>query len=102
MKSKYRDLFIQKIKSIKDQSRTEAITLKEQFKQYRESIKLLNNNPIFDEQAFGDLHSQYQTTFAQLALQKAKTKHAIFHILTLEQQEKWAESKVKHRGKLKG
>lgn len=92
---------VAKIKLVKEQSRTEVITLKEQFKQYKESVKVLNDNPIFDEQSFGDLHSQYQTTFAQLALQKAKTKHAIFHILTLEQQEKWTELKIKHRGKRK-
>lgn len=93
---------VDKIKLIKEQSKAEVLTLKEQFKQFKDNAKALNSNPIFDEKAFNDIYSQYQETFAQLALQKAKTKHAIFHVLTAEQQEKWAELKQSKRGKRKG
>ncbi len=93
---------IAKIQSIKVQSHAQILTLKEQGQQFKDSVKVLYDNPIFDDKAFSATYAQYQDTFAQIALVKAQTKHAIYHVLTPAQQEQWAELKTKKRGKRKG
>lgn len=90
---------VEKIKLIKEQSREQVQPLKENARSFFTSLKVLKENPIFDEVLFNATYAQYQETFAQLALQKAKTKHAIYHVLTSEQQEKWATFKAKKKGK---
>lgn len=90
---------VEKIKLIKEQSREQIQPLKENVRLFFTSLKVLKENPIFDEALFNATYAQYQDTFAQLALQKAKTKHAVYHVLTPEQQEKWSTFKAKKKGK---
>lgn len=90
------------IKSIKAESKVAIEPLREQAKSFYDSAKQLKDNKMFDEGAFTSLYAQYQDTFAQLALQKAKTKHAIYQVLTEEQQEKWEEMKEKRKRGKKG
>jgi len=87
------------IKSIKAESKVVVEPLREQAKNFYQSAKQLKDNKMFDEGAFTSLYAQYQDTFAQIALQKAKTKHAIYQVLTEEQQQKWDEAKEKRKGK---
>ena len=47
----------------------------------------------FNEQAFIDLQSEYQETFAQMALIRAKSKNNFMKILTEEQREKMKSHK---------
>lgn len=77
------------IKEIKTQAKTNNETMRDSMKQFRKAVKSLQQAQQFDEQAFAKLHAQYQPTMAKIALSKAKTKHAIFNVLTKEQQTKW-------------
>ena len=57
--------------------------------QYKMAEKTLISADVFDEQAFVSLHASFQESFAQAALAKAKTKHSVLQVLTVEQREKW-------------
>lgn len=77
------------IKQIKVQAREQHSALFESIKLYRNEQASLIHADVFDEQAFIVLHAAYQPSFAQAVLNRAKTKHAIFKVLTVEQQDKW-------------
>lgn len=83
------DSQIEQIKSIKSGVKANSTDLRSQMKSFKEQIKSLIDASTFDEQAFNAAYLQYQDTFAQLALNKAKTRHAMYQVLTTEQQEKW-------------
>lgn len=87
------------MKAIHQQSKVDFENTHTEMKAFREQVKSLMEANIFDEQAFSAVYSQYQTTFEQAALLKAKKKHAISKILTVEQKEKWQKFNEK-RGKL--
>ncbi len=89
------------IKAIKTQAKEQSKTLRETMKQFKEEEKLLLQAATFDESAYTALQTSYQPTFAQIALTRAKTKHAIFNVLTTEQQEKWQQVKEKRRARSK-
>jgi len=86
------------IKAIKRQAKEEHQSLRVSMKQFKNSEKELIQAATFNEQAFSDLYEAYQPTFAQVALTKVKIKHAIFNILTEEQQRKWLTMKEHHKG----
>ncbi len=90
------------IKAIKTQAKEQHELLIESMKKFKGEEKLLLQAQSFDEEAFTTLHNTYQPTFAQMALTRAKTKHAIFNVLTTDQQEKWAKVKNNRKGKHKG
>jgi len=90
------------IKAIKMQTKDQSETLRDSMKQFKGAEKQLLQAETFDEQAYIALHTAYQQTFAEMALTRTKTKHAIFNILTTEQQEKWSTLKEQHKGKRKG
>jgi len=77
------------IKAIKTQAKEQHETLRDSMKKFKEEEKTLLHTPAFDEQAYTALHAAYQPIFAEMALTRAKTKHAVFNVLTSEQQEKW-------------
>ncbi len=77
------------IKVIKTQAKEQSEVLRDSMKKFKEAEKLLLQAESFDESAFTALQASYQQTFAKIALTRAKTKHAIFNVLTTEQQEKW-------------
>lgn len=79
------------MKSIRQSAKDEAGELRELLTTYKDQVKLLIAAESFDEAAFANLHAEYQANFAQLALLRAKTKHAMKSVLTAEQQEKWEE-----------
>ncbi|MFD2165543.1 Spy/CpxP family protein refolding chaperone [Thalassotalea euphylliae] len=87
------------IKAIKEDSKAEGEAVREQVKNFREQVQALKDSPVFDEAAFTALYSQYQDTFAQAALIKAKTRHAMYYVLTEEQQQKWDEFQESRKGK---
>ena len=87
------------MKSIRQSAKDEAGELRELLTTYKDQVKLLIAAESFDEAAFANLHAEYQANFAQLALLRAKTKHAIFNVLNVEQQEKW--QKIMQRRKAK-
>lgn len=79
------------MKSIRQSAKDQAGELREFLTTYKDQVKLLIAAESFDEAAFANLHAEYQANFAQLALLRAKTKHAMKSVLTAEQQEKWEE-----------
>ena len=87
------------MKSISQSAKNEAGELRELLTTYKEQVKLFFATESFDEAAFANLHAEYQANFAQLALLRAKTKHAIFNVLTTEQQEKWEEKMEERKEK---
>lgn len=88
------------IKALKTQAKEQHETLRESMKKFKTAEKTLLQAAVFDEQAYTALHSAYQSTFAQRALTRAKTRHAIFNVLTAEQQEKWVKIMEKRKEKL--
>jgi protein CpxP len=79
------------IKSIKAQAREQHEMLGDSIKKFKSEESTLLQAQVFDEQAYTALHAAYQPTFAEMALTRAKTKNAVFNVLTTEQQEKWLE-----------
>lgn len=75
-----------KIKAIKATTKAQHETLRASMKEFKIAERNLLQAKVFDEKAFNTLHSSYQATFTQLALTRAKSKHAIFNVLTTEQQ----------------
>jgi Spy/CpxP family protein refolding chaperone len=86
------------IKEIKRQAKEEHQSLRVSMKQFKNSEKKLLQATSFNEKSFSDLYEAYQPTFAQLALTKVKIKHAIFKVLTEEQQRKWLKMMEHHKG----
>ncbi|MBL4942545.1 MAG: Spy/CpxP family protein refolding chaperone [Colwellia sp.] len=85
------------IKAIKTLAKERHKSLHESLKQFKKEAKLLIQADSFDEQAFIALQGAYQVSFEQVVLVKAKTKHAIFNLLTIEQQLKWQTMEKKRR-----
>jgi periplasmic protein CpxP/Spy len=90
-----------KVKAIFEQAKVSSHAQRESMKGFKVQVKSLMEAPVFDDKAFNELHSQYQTKFSEMALLKAKNKHAILQVLTAEQREKFMKfnmkSKRKHR-----
>ena len=84
------------IKAIKDQAKEQHKTLSASIKEFKIAERKLQHTATFDEQSYSALQDTYQPIFAQLALIRAKAKHAVFNILTTEQQEKWLKM-VEHK-----
>jgi len=80
-------------KAIHVQAKESRIALKESLQGFHQQRKVLIAEDSFNEQAFLDLHSQYQDSFAQMALIKVKTKHSFIKLLTEEQKEKMQSHK---------
>ena len=89
------------IKAIKRQAKEENQPLRVSMKQFKIAEKKLLQTEVFNEQEFSDLHESYQPTFAQLALTRVKIKHAIFNVLTEDQQSKWLKMMEHHKGRAK-
>lgn len=87
------------IKAIKMKTKEQHKALRASMKEYKIAEKKLLQTKVFDEKAFNTLHNSYQSTFTQLALTRAKSKHAIFNILTTEQQDKWLKMIEHKKGK---
>ena len=90
---------VTQIKTIRSQSKSDNETLRTQLKAFKEQVKSQQVASEFDEAAFIASYQQYQDTFAQLAMQKAKTRHAIFQVLTSEQQAKWQAFQEKRKAR---
>lgn len=90
---------IDQIKAIKTQARTEHQTLRASMQSYFEEAKALKDQAVFDETAFNITYEKYNDTFKQIALAKAKTKHAIYYVLTAEQRVKWDEKMAERKAK---
>ena len=88
------------IQALKTQAKEQHETLRDSMKKFKTEEKTLLQATVFDEQAYTALHSAYQPIFAQRALTRAKTKHAIFNVLTAEQQEKWLKIMKNRKEKL--
>jgi Spy/CpxP family protein refolding chaperone len=78
----------QQAKVIHQQAKEKRLALKGSLQDFNQQSKALIMANNFDEQAFIDLQKQYQDSFAQMSLIKAKTKYNFMQILTEEQKEK--------------
>ncbi|NMP30520.1 Spy/CpxP family protein refolding chaperone [Thalassotalea sp. M1531] len=93
---------IEQMKTIREESKTQGMALKEQLKSFREQVKTEQASETFDEAKFAASYAQHQETFAQLAMLKAKTRHAMAQVLSQEQLEKWQGLMEKRKGKRGG
>jgi Spy/CpxP family protein refolding chaperone len=84
------------IKAIKSQAKEQHQTLHASMKEFKIAERNLLHTATFDEQSYSALQDTYQPVFAQLALIRAKAKHAVFNVLTTEQQVKWLKM-IEHR-----
>ena len=88
------------IRDIFEQAKAEGEVHKESMKLYREQVKTLTQQTVFDQEAFTELHESFEPTRANIALAKAKTRHSIAAVLTEEQKDKLEE--MPKRGRDKG
>jgi protein CpxP len=70
------------------QAKESRLVLKDSLQNFHQQSEILMMEDDFNEQAFIDLQSQYQDSFAQMALIKAQTKHRFIALLTEEQKAK--------------
>ena len=80
------------IKALKEQSKVDNEALKLQMKEYKGKVKALMSADVLDEVALSILHTEYQDTFAQLSINKAKHMFAIKQLLTEEQLAKFEKA----------
>jgi periplasmic protein CpxP/Spy len=64
--------------------------------EFKTQVDSMLQSSEFDESEFDQVYSAYQTNFKQMAMEKAKVRHAIFQVLTVEQQQKFL-TMSKHR-----
>lgn len=83
----------EQVKVIYQAAKESRLTLTASMQTFHQQSKTLTMEDSFNEQAFIDLQSEYQDTFTQMALIKAKTKHSFMMILTEEQLEKMKSHK---------
>ena len=88
----------EKIKAIHAAQNENKTTNKANMTAFRDEVKNLLMSSTFDEQAFLNLHNQQQSQFSQMALARAKAKHAVMQILNEEQQDKMLTMKRKGKG----
>lgn len=85
------------IKAIKKQAKEKSHTLRVSMKQFKIAEKKLLQTKSFNDDAYSDLYEVYQPIFAQIALIRVKSRHAVFNVLTEEQQEKWLKMTKYHK-----
>ncbi len=90
----------EQIKLIRTEAKEQHETLRESMKKFKGEEKALLQAQTFDEQAYRSLHTAYQPIHMEAALAQAKTKQAVFNVLTTEQQEKWLKLMEKRKEKL--
>lgn len=89
----------QEMKAIKLAAKEQNKSLRDSLKQFRSEMKTLTQADVFDEHAFTALYNAYQPSLAQAALAKAKTKNAIYQVLTAEQKQQWQSFMEKRKQK---
>lgn len=57
---------------------------------FKEQVKSLAQDSEFNEDKFKAIYAEFQLDFQNIAMEKAKMRHAVFQVLTPEQQEKFA------------
>jgi len=82
-------------KAIHQEAKENRAALKPSLESFHQQSRTLVMAEQFDEQAFINLQSQFQDSFAQMALIKVKTKHSFMKILTQEQKDKMMTMKKK-------
>ena len=89
------------IKAIKTQAKEQRKTMRATMKEFKTAAKTLIQADTFDEEAFSALQNSYQANFEQAGLERAKTRNAIFNVLSDEQQEKWEKVMERRKAKFK-
>ena len=81
----------QAVKQIIRETRQEARLYKEDAKQARQEVKSIVQQPDFDVQAAESAIAASSVLKMQMGLNRAETKHAIWSLLTPDQQQQWQE-----------
>ncbi len=89
----------QQAKAIYQKAKESRLALKDSMKDFHQQSKSLMMADNLDEQAFLDLHRQYQDSFGQMALIKIKTKHSFVQILNDEQKQKMKSHQKSRKGR---
>ena len=89
------------IKSIAESEKAAMLSFKEEIKKDKAEMKALIQAETFDEIAFRQALTEGQSERTEIAVLKAKNKHKVWNILTVEQREKLENLKQKMRNKMK-
>jgi protein CpxP len=84
------------IKAIYTAMKEDRETHKKSLSSFKEQMNSLFKAGKFDETKFSVIYDKYQKNFKLMAMEKAKRRHAIFQVLTPEQQSKFLTMR-KHR-----
>lgn len=87
------------IKAIREAMKTENQAQKVQMQSFQAELKELIASNNFTDDNFAALYDKYEESIEQKALNQAKTKNAIFQVLTDEQKVQWQAFSGKRKGK---
>jgi Spy/CpxP family protein refolding chaperone len=87
----------QQIKGIFGQAKVEKQDNRENMAIFKDAMQELMRATEFDEHAFKEIYAEHQTTLEEKIMSKAKTRHAIFQVLTEVQQDKFLAIKESRR-----
>ncbi|KXJ57622.1 MAG: hypothetical protein AXW17_00625 [Colwellia sp. Phe_37] len=88
-----------KIKAIFADMKTKHQEHKETRAGFKKQVDSLMLASYFDENSFAAIYAEYQPSFQEMAMQKAKTHHQIMQVLTPEQQKKFAKMQQHKRSR---
>lgn len=83
------------MKTIRENTSAEKEEFKQSMESFHDQKKALMTASEFDDEGFSALFVKYQGNFEQMALIKAKSKHAMYQLLNEEQQAKFNDFKSK-------
>jgi protein CpxP len=87
------------VKGIKSATRGSAENTKTNIKNYKQAERALVQSIDFNPEAWQTLYAQYQSDFLTMAVIKTKTKHNVWNLLTVEQQNKAQKIGKNRKGK---
>jgi len=89
----------QDIRQTISQSRADRAVYREDLRALREEIKGYTHTDSWNEVAVRELLSQQEHLLATIKLQKAQKKHAVWNLLSAEQQQQWQTLKEQRKAK---
>lgn len=81
------------VREIFSNTKAEKKERREELSGFKAQLKLLAQDSVFDEEKFKAIYAEFQPVLENIAIEKAKVRHAIYQILTPEQKEKFNSMK---------
>ncbi|MFN7828989.1 MAG: Spy/CpxP family protein refolding chaperone [Acidobacteriota bacterium] len=80
-----------KIKTIQEQSREDALAVRDQLRQFAEQRRAIVNGETFNAEAARELATREASFNIELSVKRMETENSIYNVLTAEQKAKLAE-----------